>query len=70
MTDTLDAGPVRAPLVDPPREAVPVGTDTWALHAGYATVTPLIASFAEPGEEQTFASEQEALDTLLWPEDF
>ncbi|EJD03904.1 sure-like protein [Fomitiporia mediterranea MF3/22] len=31
-----------------PRIAAPVGSDAWALERGYASVTPLRASFAEP----------------------
>ncbi|KAF8642296.1 hypothetical protein AX16_009566 [Volvariella volvacea WC 439] len=35
-------------LVTPSLDDLPVGTDGWALHHGWASVTPLRASFAEP----------------------
>lgn len=38
-----------------------VGTDSWALHHGFISVTPLQASFAEPEEEaMRFGSEAAA----------
>lgn len=36
-------------LVSPSIDSLPVGTDAWALHHDCVSVTPLRASFAEPG---------------------
>ncbi|KAF4623942.1 hypothetical protein D9613_001826 [Agrocybe pediades] len=35
-------------LITPSPDALPVGSDGWALHKGYVSVTPLRASFGEP----------------------
>lgn len=43
-------------LVSPPLDKVPYGTDTWAVHHGMASVTPLRTAFAAGGEgEETVA---------------
>jgi len=36
-------------LINPPLESLPVGSDGWAIAQNWASVTPLCASFAEPG---------------------
>lgn len=43
-------------LINPPKSSLPVGSDGWAMSEGYASVTPLRASFAEP-PGQTHGSE-------------
>jgi hypothetical protein len=43
-------------LVSPPLDKVPYGTDTWAVHHGKVSVTPLRATFCPGGEgEQAVA---------------
>ncbi|KAG8679666.1 hypothetical protein FRC09_018814 [Ceratobasidium sp. 395] len=43
-------------LVSPPLDKVPYGTDTWAVHHGKASVTPMRATFCPGGEgEETVA---------------
>lgn len=37
-----------AELVSPAPDVLPVGSDSWALHQGWASVTPLQATFGEP----------------------
>lgn len=37
-------------LVSPPLDKVPYGTDTWAVHHGKASVTPMRATFCPGGE--------------------
>lgn len=37
-------------LINPRESSVPAGTDAWAFRNGWASVTPLRASFAEPSE--------------------
>ncbi|KZT52837.1 sure-like protein [Calocera cornea HHB12733] len=48
---TFHFAPDMEPLVRPDVTLLPEGTDTWALHHGFASVTPLRAAFAEPGAE-------------------
>jgi tubulin---tyrosine ligase len=36
-------------LVEPENSTLPIGTDAWAIHNDLVSVTPLRASFAEPG---------------------
>lgn len=38
-------------LIDPQLSALPVGSDGWAIRQGWASVTPIRASFAEPLSE-------------------
>ncbi|KAL1719503.1 survival protein sure-like phosphatase/nucleotidase [Schizophyllum commune] len=40
--------PVMEGIVRPDLATVPEGSDAWAIHKGYASVTPLHAAFAEP----------------------
>ncbi|KAL1739093.1 hypothetical protein HDZ31DRAFT_69302, partial [Schizophyllum fasciatum] len=59
-TATTDTSPAPAPplafkwspvmegIIRPDLATVPEGTDAWAIHRGYASVTPLHAAFAEP----------------------
>ena len=47
-------------LVKPQVDALPAGTDTWAVHNDLATVTPLRASFAEPPADISMAFPGEA----------
>ncbi|PPR06888.1 hypothetical protein CVT24_011578 [Panaeolus cyanescens] len=35
-------------LINPSADALPIGSDGWALHQGWVSVTPLRASFGEP----------------------
>ncbi|GHJ87738.1 hypothetical protein NliqN6_4140 [Naganishia liquefaciens] len=50
--------PDMKPLILPEEETLLEGTDSWALHHGYISVTPLQASYAEPDEESMcFGSE-------------
>jgi len=48
---TFHFAPEMGPLIRPDVPSLPTGTDTWALHNGYASVTPLRAAFAEPDDE-------------------
>ena len=38
-------------LIDPQLSTLPVGSDGWAIRQGWASVTPIRASFAEPSTE-------------------
>lgn len=38
-------------LITPSPSSIPVGSDGWAFHRGYVSVTPLQASFAEPSTQ-------------------
>ncbi|KAJ9102484.1 hypothetical protein QFC21_002884 [Naganishia friedmannii] len=50
--------PDMKPLILPEAETLLEGSDSWALHHGFISVTPLQASFAEPEEEaMRFGSE-------------
>jgi hypothetical protein len=48
---TYHFSPQMGQLVNPPMESLPEGTDSWTVHHGKASVTPLRATFAEPGQE-------------------
>ncbi|KAJ9125879.1 hypothetical protein QFC24_002663 [Naganishia onofrii] len=53
--------PDMKPLILPEAETLLEGSDSWALHHGFISVTPLQASFAEPEEEaMRFGSEVSA----------
>ncbi|GBE77910.1 hypothetical protein SCP_0107920 [Sparassis crispa] len=39
-------------LINPALSTVPVGSDGWAILKGWVSVTPIRASFAEPGEQR------------------
>ncbi|KAI0825152.1 sure-like protein [Trametes gibbosa] len=41
-------GPDMSGLINPSASSVPVGTDGWAIHKGWVSVTPMRASFGEP----------------------
>ncbi|CAE6432462.1 unnamed protein product [Rhizoctonia solani] len=43
-------------LVSPPLDKVPYGTDTWAVHHGKASVTPMRAAFCPGGEGEEVAA--------------
>ncbi|KAF8761881.1 Sure-like protein [Rhizoctonia solani] len=43
-------------LVSPPLDKVPHGTDTWAVHNGKASVTPMRAAFCPGGEGEDIAA--------------
>jgi len=59
-------------IMNPGQDVVPVGTDAWALSRGWASVTPLHASFAEPrsdppslvGDDEAETVHQKAGETL------
>ncbi|KDR85012.1 hypothetical protein GALMADRAFT_233573 [Galerina marginata CBS 339.88] len=51
-------GPEMVGLITPSFDSLPVGSDGWALHQGWVSVTPLRASFGEP---DTREMETEAL---------
>lgn len=49
-------------LINPPISSLPIGTDTWALALGWASVTPLRASFAEtPGPASSMGFPEDEL---------
>ncbi|KAG6885277.1 hypothetical protein C0993_003708 [Termitomyces sp. T159_Od127] len=48
-------------LINPSVSSLPVGTDAWALHQGWISVTPLRASFEEPDN-----IDQEDLESRIW----
>jgi len=43
--------PAMEGLIHPDESSLPVGSDGWAMFKGYASVTPLRSSFAEPSED-------------------
>lgn len=48
-------------LITPSFSSLPVGTDAWALHQGWISVTPLRASFEEPEK-----NDKEDLESRIW----
>ncbi|KAF7791840.1 hypothetical protein EIP86_002864 [Pleurotus ostreatoroseus] len=52
-------------LIRPTLANVPVGSDGWAIAKGYASVTPMRASFAEP-EHEILESALEDVEQLIW----
>jgi 5'/3'-nucleotidase SurE len=48
-------------LVSPSLDSLPVGSDSWALHQGLISVTPLRASFGEPRSHEAINEEN-----MLW----
>ncbi|KAJ7254088.1 sure-like protein [Mycena haematopus] len=52
-TDTLafKFAPSMEALIHPDESSLPVGSDGWAMFKGYASVTPLRSSFAEPSQD-------------------
>jgi len=54
-------------LLSPPKDELPYGTDAWGIHNDMATVTPLKASFGEPGAgSMGFGSEHKELVNSRW----
>ena len=51
-------GPHMENILTPPITSLPIGSDGWAIHHGWASVTPLRASFAEPPQEQEINAER------------
>ncbi len=47
---TFKFSPAMEGLIRPDHASVPVGSDGWAIMKGWISVTPLRASFAEPGQ--------------------
>lgn len=43
--------PVMDGLVNPDPKTLPEGTDTWAIHNGYVTISPLRPCFDQAGSE-------------------
>lgn len=56
--------PQIGPLVNPPFESLPHGSDGWAIHSAKASVTPLRAAFAEPGPSSMKLSTEEPGEEL------
>ncbi|KAF8168079.1 survival protein sure-like phosphatase/nucleotidase [Crassisporium funariophilum] len=48
-------------LITPSADSLPVGSDGWALHHGWVSVTPLRASFGEPEAQEAANAEN-----VLW----
>ncbi|KAH8102641.1 sure-like protein [Cristinia sonorae] len=55
-----------APLINPAKSSLPLGTDGWAISNGWASVTPLRASFAEPPSVQEQEETVQQADKRLW----
>jgi len=53
-------GPDMVGLITPSFDSLPVGSDGWALHQGWVSVTPLRASFGEPDTREAETEE------LVW----
>ena len=45
-------GPNMGNVLTPPISSLPIGSDGWAIHHGWVSVTPLRACFGEPPQEQ------------------
>jgi tubulin--tyrosine ligase len=45
-------------LINPSLSSLPIGSDAWGIHGGWATVTPLRATYAEPSCEAILTTEQ------------
>ncbi|KAF7347813.1 Sure-like protein [Mycena venus] len=45
--------PAMEGLIHPDESSLPVGSDGWAIFKGYASVTPLRSSYAEPSQDAT-----------------
>ncbi|OCH96186.1 sure-like protein, partial [Obba rivulosa] len=52
-------------LINPSASSLPVGSDGWAIRRGWASVTPMRASFAEPVDFVVPLSE-ETVDSRVW----
>ncbi|TCD71507.1 hypothetical protein EIP91_008888 [Steccherinum ochraceum] len=55
-----------APLINPTKASLPAGSDAWAISNGWASVTPLRASFAEPTGVAEPQETVQQLDKRLW----
>jgi tubulin---tyrosine ligase len=54
-------------LLTPTKDDLPYGTDAWGIHNDMATVTPLKATFGEPGAgSMGFGSEHKELANSRW----
>jgi tubulin---tyrosine ligase len=54
-------------LLTPTKDDLPYGTDAWGIHSDMATVTPLKATFGEPGAgSMGFGSEHKELANSRW----
>lgn len=54
-------------LLTPIKDELPYGTDAWGIHSDMATVTPLKATFGEPGAgSMGFGSESKELANSRW----
>lgn len=59
--------PVWGNLLEPALDSLPTGSDAWAIHQNMASVTPLRASFGEPGVASLgFASEVAKVQDTQW----
>ncbi|KAL7410222.1 survival protein sure-like phosphatase/nucleotidase [Mrakia frigida] len=57
--------PQMAGLVNPDLSTLPPGSDAWAVHSGYISVTPLRSSFAEPGMDALSLGSREGFGELV-----
>jgi len=48
-------------LIDPSVDSLPVGSDAWAIHQGWISVTPLRSTFGEP----PYIGEVD-IDNIVW----
>ncbi|KAL0951159.1 hypothetical protein HGRIS_007891 [Hohenbuehelia grisea] len=68
QTDTNNKGlafkfkPEMKGLITPSLSSLPVGSDGWAIHKGWVSVTPLRASFGEPQQ----ATPEDDIENRLW----
>jgi tubulin---tyrosine ligase len=51
-------------ILKPPPFSLPEGSDAWAMEKGWASVTPLRASFGEPDAEDVFAPDGSIQDRI------
>lgn len=64
---TFTFSPEWSNLLTPAKNTVPFGTDAWAVHNDMATVSPLKATFGEPGSgSMGFGSEHQDLINSRW----
>ncbi|KAJ6575139.1 survival protein sure-like phosphatase/nucleotidase [Mycena capillaripes] len=50
--------PAMEGLIHPDESSLPIGSDGWAMYKGFASVTPLRSSFAEPPEDTRDVNER------------
>jgi len=53
-------------LINPPPDSLPVGSDGWAISLGRVSVTPIRASFAEPGVRPSFTAANVEQNVWKW----